>query len=179
MEEENLTIETQAQDAGSTSGAGDTAVTHSESLTLEEINAITGMSYKSKDSALKSIKDMKSMAGKAADLSGRPVEKQEDVAARIKALELDAFYARNPQHETNREILEALAETHGVSVKEATDLPAYKRIATAVEPREPRTVADSNNRVSPAPSSKEELASVIGDADKMAEYVTNKFILNK
>lgn len=93
--EENQTEETQADESQLTSPAGDEAVTQPESLSLAEINAITGMTYKTKEAALKSIKDMKSMAGKAASLEGQApdIAKMQAQIAEQEAAELPAYTA--------------------------------------------------------------------------------------
>lgn len=171
------TEETQVDDSQLKSATGDEAVTQPEALTLAEINEITGMSYKSKEAALKSIKDMKSMAGKAADLSGKTV----DIASlqtEIENLKEREFLARNPQVETNLEVLKLIAKGAGVSLQEAAELPQFKSLteAKAGEPVTKRTIASSNNRTVQSTNDQafnaEEHA---GDATKMGEFVVNQF----
>ena len=183
MDPANPTAVPQADGVDVTPAAGDAAATNAATLTLDEINAITGKTYKDKETALKSLKDMSSMAGKAADQMGRKPETVTDTE-RIKALELDNFYARNPEHEANRDILEALADKNGVSVKEAIELPAYKsmleKTAASVETKKPRTVAAPNGRTAQPSSNKSPIQAAVatGDADAMAAAVTEAF-LNK
>jgi len=179
MEQEvNPTNEAQADDSQLKSAAGDEAVTQPEALTLAEINEITGMSYKSKEAALKSIKDMKSMAGKAADLSGKSV----DIAtlqAKVEELTEREFVARNPQVETNLEVLKLIAKGAGVSLQEAAELPQFKSLTVAQAGSETvtkRTIASSNNRIA-QPASTEAFSPQehAGDATKMGEFVVNQF----
>lgn len=173
-----LTNETQVDDSQLKSATGDEAVIQPETLTLTEINEITGMSYKSKEAALKSIKDMKSMAGKAADLSG----KTDDIASlktEIENLKEREFLARNPQVETNLEVLKLIAKGAGVSLQEAAELPQFKSLTvaqTGTEAVTKRTIAGSNNRTVQSTSDQvfnaQEYA---GDATKMGEFVVNQF----
>jgi hypothetical protein len=178
METENQTEETQVGDSQLKSAAGDEAVSTPEVFTLEELNAITGKTFKSKESALKSIKDMNSMAGKAADLIGndkKASETQAQYEARIAALEQEAFLARNPQHEANLELLQTLAKGAGVSLKEAAELPAYQKVIESAQQaaQSKRTIASPTNRV--APPAEPKVEEVFGDPLKSAEYVVNKF----
>lgn len=176
--EVNPTNETQVDDSQLKSATGDEAVTQPETLTLAEINEITGMSYKSKDAALKSIKDMKSMAGKAADLSG----KTDDIASlktEIENLKEREFLARNPQVETNLEVLKLIAKGAGVSLQEAAELPQFKTLMeskTGTEAVTKRTIASSNNRTVQSTSDTPfNAAEHAGDANKMGEFVVNQF----
>lgn len=161
MDEEHLTDETQPSAADVQAEGGDEAgspapdqnksATVESSLTLDEINSLLGKQYKDKDTALKSLKDMSSQAGKVADLLGRTEPKQEgDKDDRYRELEMEVFYARNPEHEANKNILEAFATQHKVSIKEAVELPEYKELSDklkgAEEAKERRTVVDSNRR---------------------------------
>lgn len=179
MEQEvNPTEETQVDDSQLKSATGDEAVTQPEALTLAEINEITGMSYKSKEAALKSIKDMKSMAGKAADLSGKTV----DIASlqtEIENLKEREFIARNPQVETNLEALKLIAKGAGVSLQEAAELPVFKSLTvaqTGTETSVKRTIASSNNRTVQSTSEQAFNAQEhAGDAAKMGEFVVNQF----
>lgn len=176
--EVNPTNETQVDAPQLSATTGDEAVTQPEALTLAEINEITGMSYKTKESALKSIKDMKSMAGKAADLSG----KTDDIASlktEIESLKEREFLARNPQIETNLEVLKLIAKGAGVSLQEASELPQFKTLMesrTGSENVTKRTIASSNNRVVQHTGNEvfnpQEHA---GDAQKMGEFVVNQF----
>jgi hypothetical protein len=179
MENEvNPTEVTQTDDSQLKSAVGDEAVTQPEALTLSEINEITGMSYKSKEAALKSIKDMKSMAGKAADLSG----KTDDIASlktEIESLKEREFLARNPQVETNLEVLKLMAKGAGVSLQEAAELPQFKTLMESqagTQAVSKRTIASSNNRVAqPASTDQFDPVAHAGDATKMGEYVVNAF----
>lgn len=179
MEQEvNPTEVTQTDDSQLKSAVGNEAVTQPESLTLTEINEITGMSYKTKEAALKSIKDMKSMAGKAADLSGKP----DDIArltAQVEELTEREFLARNPQAETNLEVLKLIAKGAGVSLQQAAELPQFKSLVETQSGSvaiNKRTIAGSNNRVAqPASTDAFNAAEHAGDATKMGEFVVNQF----
>lgn len=178
MEQEvNPTEATQVDDSQLKSATGDEAVTQPETLTLAEINAITGMSYKSKEAALKSIKDMKSMAGKAADLAGK-VDDIATLQARVEELTEREFVARNPQIEANLEVLKLMAKGAGVSLQEAAELPQFKSLleVTGSATQNRRTIASSNNRVAqPASTDTFKPEEHAGDPLKMGEFVVNSF----
>lgn len=190
--EENQTDDTQVSESQLNSETGDEAVSNADALTLSEINEITGKQYKDKSTALKSLKDMSSQAGKAADLEGKLKKAESEPSStedEIKALkeqiaqnQTDMFFAENPDHKSNRELLEALAVKHGVSVREAADLDSYKSLQESLkagkEAQSKRTVADSNKRVSSDTKEEERYKEAIGDRQKAASYVTEKFFSN-
>lgn len=178
MNEEHPTTDIQP-DAESTpaaggSEAGSPTVASSEdggSLTLAEINQLLGKQYKDKETALKSLKDMSSQAGKVSDLQGRK-EEADTLKERLEALELDNFFARNPEHESNREILEALALKYKTTVPKAVELDAYQEFAKRVEKKEKRTtVMDSKNRQ----QSSNDRQKALEDAKKTGEW--GKFLI--
>ena len=185
---DNQTPDTQLETVDVAAPSGEEAVSEPIALSLEEINEMTGKTYKDKDSALKSIKDMSSMAGRVADLQGKreepKVAKTPEAAddSRFQALETELFLSRNPSHEANLEVLQALASSAGVSLKEATELPAYTALYEKAvgydENQNKRTIAGSNNRVAQSDSNADELAEAIGDPNKSAEYVMKHFISN-
>lgn len=152
------------------------------SLSLAEINEITGMSYKDKDTALKSIRDLKSQAGKAADLEGKLKATSDtngktddgaynELRDQLNRLETENFYTKNP--DVNRDLVETIAKANGVSREEAMNSELYKN--TVAQP-EKRTVASSNNRVAQPESQEFNPADHKGDADALAAYVHNNFI---
>jgi hypothetical protein len=178
METENQTEGTQIDASQLNAPVGDEAVSTPEVFTLEELNAITGKTYKTKESALKSIADMNSMAGKAADLIGndkKVSETQTQYEARINALEQQVFLAENPQHVANLELLQTLAKGAGVTLAEAAELPSYQSVLERTNQATPskRTIASPTNRV--APPSEPSVEDVYGDPLKSAEFVVNKF----
>lgn len=186
MDTENPTNNAQP-DAVSTQAAGGNEAASTQdtsevaSLSLKEINEITGKQYKSKESALKSIRDMSKQAGKVADLEGQLTatltksEIEAQTSARIAELETDNFFARNPQHEANRDLLTELAKANGVSVKEAVELEVYQKILERMTPAgatQKRTVMDSSTRQAapaggafdPKGKTPDELAKHVADA---------------
>ena len=181
---ENQTEETQADSAHVTEPAGDEAESvATDSLTLAEINEITGMSYKDKETALKSIKDMKSQAGKAADLEGKLKQaasdgddaKYRELQEQLNQTKLEVFYSQNP--DVNRELAETIAKANGIDVREAVNTDLYKNTVTK-EP-EKRTVATSNNRVAQPAKDDFNPKDHAGDADALAKFVTEKYLMNK
>lgn len=192
MEEttETPTEETQAEESQLNSAAGDEADSvatgnsqdtqvNADSLSLAEINEITGMSYKDKDTALKSIKDMKSQAGKAADLEGKlkvaaaagDDAKYADLQEQLNQTKLEVFYSQNP--EVNKELVETIAKANGITPQEAINTDLYKNTVAAPAKR---TVADTNNRVAQPKSDEFNPKDHAGDADAMAKYVHEQFI---
>lgn len=178
MEDENLTQEAQVDESQLNSATGENeADSEPVSFTLEEINKLTGKQYKSKESALKSIEDMSKMAGKAADLLGKDKKLSEtktEYEERIAALETEAFLARNPQHESNLDLLQMLAKAEGVSLRQASELPAYQKVLEGQKTvPDKRTVADPQRRVQKP--KEPDITDVLGDAQKSGEYVAQHF----
>lgn len=184
-ETETLTNDTQADESQLNSAAGDEAEsvaadTSADTLSLAEINEITGMEYKDKETALKSIKDMKSQAGKAADLEGKikaakadPESTNEDVASlreELNQTKLEVFYSQNP--DVNKELVETIAKANGISPQEAINTDLYKN-TVAKEP-EKRTVAASNSRVA-QPANDFNPKDHAGDADALAKHVAENY----
>lgn len=188
---ETLTNDTQAEESQLNSAAGEVAESvatgdsnSADSLSLAEINEITGMSYKDKETALKSIKDMKSQAGKAADLEGKLKALNSDNTngqndAAIKALEeklnqtqLEVFYSKNP--DVNKELAETIAKANGIGIQEAVESELYKNVV-AKQP-EKRTVAASNSRVAQSTGEQFNPADHAGDATALAKYVTDTYL---
>lgn len=187
-QEENPTEVPQVEAESTPAATGDEAVSDANSLTLEEINNLTGKQYKDKETALKSIKDMSSQAGKAADLEGKlkealesGTETPDDVVKKLRdelrATQEDVFFANNPEHKENRKILEGIAKAEGVSLADALNSDVYKEVfeakKIAKESQSKRTIASSKNRQ--APAKQEDVNDVLGDPDKSAEFVVNNF----
>ena len=152
--DEHLTNGAQSDDASTPSADGTAAGSEGSNpsgdgstLTLAEINDLLGKQYKDKATALKSLKDMSSMAGKAADLSGRKDDQEvSSLKAEIEAIKLESWFARNPEHEGNRKILEALAKANNTSIEKAAELEEYQALVKPTSKPEKRTVVDSKNR---------------------------------
>lgn len=192
---ENPTEVTQAEasqlNAAAGSEAESVATDNANSLSLDEINAATGMNYKDRDSALKSIKDMKSQAGKAADLEGKIKAAQADpdtsddavqalqeqlnsLSQQLNQAQTDNFFSSNDEYSANRELIEKLARADGVSPAEVVESDMYKSVAKQPEKR---TVATSNNRVAQGSEDKQfNPAEHAGDADALAKYVTETYL---
>ena len=188
---ENLPEETHTDASQLNAAVGDEAVSvatdsdtvSTDSLSLAEINEITGRNYKDKASALKSIREMQSQAGKAADLEGKvkaaqadPETSDERLAAlqeQLTQTQLEVFYSQNP--DVNRELAETIAKANGIDIKEAVNTDLYKN-TVAKEP-EKRTVATSNSRVA-QPSANDTFDPKGKSADEIAEFVAKTYITN-
>lgn len=193
---ENPTEETQTEESQLNSAVGNEAVSEAtdsdSSLSLAEINEITGMSYKDKATALKSIKDMKSQAGKAADLEGKikaaqnnPNTSNEEVqelkeqlnqlSEQLSTSEKNSFFNGNDEYAANRELIEKLAKADGISVQDVVASDMYKNV---VKQPEKRTIAASNNRQAQS-SSDFNPNDHKGDATALAKYVAETYLTNK
>lgn len=186
MEEktENLTDDTQVDASLEKAAAGDEAESvATDGFSLAQLNELTGQNYKDVDTALKSIKDMQSQAGKAADLEGKlkAAQKSDDgsgksddqIAAlteQLNQLQQDTFYSQNP--EVNRALAETIAKANNLTPQEAIETDLYK---DTVGTTQKKTVADSNARVA-APKSDFNPEEHSGDAMALAKYVEDNFI---
>lgn len=168
------------------SPAGDEAVSNADNLSLAELNEITGLDFKSKEAALKSIRDMQSQAGKASDLEGKlkqavkePGETNAEYEERLARLEQENFFARNSEHEANRSLLEKIAKADGISLAQAVESTEYKAIfeaqQSANEAQSKRTVAASNNRVAQGGKDEFDPNQFVNNPRAAAEFVAEKF----
>lgn len=170
--------------AGAEADAVVTATTNADTLSLSEINEITGMSYKDKETALKSIKDMKSQAGKAADLEGKikaaqaaPSTSNDELATlkeKLNQTQLEVFYSNNPQYRANKELLETIAKANGMTAQEAAETDLFKN-TVAKEP-EKRTVAQPSSKIAPSGDKPFNAADHSGDADALARFVAQTYL---
>jgi len=181
METENQTEETQVDDSQLKSAAGNEAESvATDSLTLSEINDLTGKTYKDKESALKSIKDMSSQAGKAADLEGKlkkvetPNKQLTAVQEQLSQLQNDAFFKDNEDFNTNRELIEKIAKADGISNQEVVETELYKSVSGTVASQSTRTVASTNGRVAQSAASKE-FDPKGKSPDELAAFVTGTY----
>ena len=183
METENQTEETQVDESQLNSAAGDEAESvATDSLTLAEINSLTGKTYKDKESALKSIKDMSSQAGKAADLEGKlakaneskPEEQLNSLQTQLSQLQNDAFFKDNQDYSDNRELIEKIAKADGISNAEVVETELYKSVSGTVASQSKRTVASSNGRVAQSSASKE-FDPKGKSPDELAAFVTETY----
>jgi len=121
-----------------------------ETLTLEELNTLTGKQFPSKDSALKSIKDTFAAVVKKSDKIIEEVVSSEQISSiskELKSLRTDMFYKDNPEYAEYREIISKL----GDDPSETVNSDAFKKIFEKAKGFEGiqnnRTVLESNPRI--------------------------------
>lgn len=158
-------------DVTSSEGEGqESANQSSNNVTLEQLEAITGKSYKSVDKALKSIKDTQNYVG---DLGSKVSQYEErygsldntdnddssksdddsgnDNTLTKEEYERDRWFDKNDQYEEHREVIEALAERNNVPVSEVVEMEGFKSLLESrnelQELKSKQSVAVSNNRI--------------------------------
>lgn len=120
-----------------------------EALSLEDLNKHLGKDFKTKDAALKALKDTFSYVGKKEE----NVEKElrEKGFMTREELENEFFFRDNPQHSGNQDILRAIAKDQGISLAKAAQTESYKKLYEASakyeEFQSSQSVMDSNPRI--------------------------------
>lgn len=157
MENENNPLDTLARDFEfeSGDGAGDVG-NSSETLTLSEINALTGRNYKDKDTALKAVKETYSMVGKAGKiekeykLMSEQLQEKESALGEIKQIKEQLFYSENPQYKPYKETISAM----GGNPSEVVEKEAFKKIFADLsefeKTKNAKSVLESNPRIGQA-----------------------------
>lgn len=105
-----------------------------DGMTLEELNASLGKQFKSKDAAIKAIKDTFSYVGK----KNPGVSPNE-----ITELKNELFFTKNPALEQHRDLLEAVALKNNVPLHEAAALDSFKSYVEKAEGYEKTQAAKS------------------------------------
>lgn len=132
MPDENITPDSLPQE-GQPSGDGQGAVVDkqpapvpSDSLSLAEMNAFLGKNFTDIETAKKAIKDTFNYVGKKAE----PDEDLLKAKGYLTKEQLDneLFFRDNPDHASNKSILEALAKANNVSIQEAAKMDSYKKL---------------------------------------------------
>jgi hypothetical protein len=95
-----------------------------EALTLEQLNAITGKKFPTREAALKSIADTYKFVGKRKEDVAREVETK-DFISRAE-FETSMFYKDNPALAQHRDVIDAFAKANGISAIEAAANPSLK-----------------------------------------------------
>jgi len=191
MEEDNRPSDTVPADSDVKPAEGDEKVSDESqpgesdiaSLSLEELKGTLGREFKSKEDALKSIKDTYAFVGKKQEAA--PEQSKEEPSARdeIDNLKQELFFTQRPELKDARPILDALAKANGQSLQEAAESDVFKETFSKIkgfdESQEKRTVMDGARRFDGgAEDTQKEFSNAIGDKEKMAEF-TIKHFLNK
>lgn len=188
-EEQKPTQETHPDSSQLNASGGDEAVTETAVDPLAIINEATGREYKDLDTAMSSIKEWQKQASQKvnieAELNKAKETPQTDEELRAQVAELsnrlnetttDTFFVQNPEHASNRGLLEKIAKADGISIAEAVNSESYKPVfeamQTAADVQSKRTVAVPNGRVS---QPVQDEAPAAGDKKAAGQYVYDKF----
>lgn len=100
-----------------------------EALTLDELNAFTGKSFPTKESALKSIKDTYRAVVQ------RPQVPHVDPNQYVSRSEFEeaTFYANNPDYKAHSELISALAAKHNKPLNEVVQMDSFKSVYEKVK----------------------------------------------
>lgn len=125
-----------------------------EGLKLEEINSILGKNFTDVETAKKAIKDTFNYVGKKQDDVKEDLTKAGYMTK--EEFEKEIFFRDNPDHSKNKDVLEALAKTKGISLREASQHDSYKALyegATNYEKSQSlKSVLEPNPRLASAMS---------------------------
>lgn len=135
MENENISEDAVTGEDGVTSPEGSTTV--SDNIGLKELNEIYGTEFKTKEDALKSIKETKNFVGKRkedfiaeakqkilAEIGDRGIDTSNFVTK--SELEKEKFYAGNPNLKGLETIIEAVKKDKNISYEEVLNLDELK-----------------------------------------------------
>lgn len=184
MDEDNRTSDTIPDDVDVASSEGNekvSAQTPNEgadltSLSLEELNGVLGRQFKTKEGALKSIKDTYAFVGKQKGESGEKEATSSN--EEIEALRTELYFTQNPDLNDARPILEALAKANGQSVQEAAQTELFQQTLSKIKgaDQEKATVMEGNRRFVPGEDQQKEFADAVGNKEKMATYVLKNYL---
>lgn len=187
MEEDNRPSDAVPVDSDVRSTEGDEKVSANpdnegaDALSLEELNATLGRQFKTKEGALKAIKDTYAFVGKS-----KEEKKSEQTAVtsndEIESLKTELFFTQNPDFKDARPILEALAKANGQSIQAAAESDAGKdvlsKFAEFGKHQEKETVMEGNRRFSVGEDQQKEFTDAVGNREKMAQYVLKHYLPN-
>jgi len=132
MEEDN-TLETITDDADVTSTDGEEAVEGNPSednSIAKTLSEVLGKEFKDDATALKAVKDTFSYVGKKREQVAEEVKNEVDTSNLVTKEQYlnDMFYAKNPQHEPLRDVIDSMAKAKGQSVAEVIESDPYKKV---------------------------------------------------
>jgi hypothetical protein len=161
MDEDNITQEgnagaSQLNAAAPEGAVGTVTKDQADSLSLAEINKLTGKNFPSRESALKSITDTFSYVGKKRDDVAREVKAEisasdvtDKLARELEEMRKERFFDRNPKYAepSVRKLLERI----GGNPEQVVDSPEFKTLFEKVsgydESQKLKTVLGSNPRI--------------------------------
>lgn len=149
---DNLSPEPLVGDAQLTSSNGGGTVS-SPALSLADLNATLGSTFKDTDTALRALKDTQSFVGKRKEDIANEVRSSiapSNVASKddIQALKSDLFYSQNPQYKPYQNMLNKL----DADPSQAANMPEFKDVFERAQKADAidnsRSVVSSNSRLS-------------------------------
>ena len=128
-----------AVDSGAVNGGG------ADVLTVQEIEAALGKTFKTKDAALKSIKDTYSYVGTKIE----PVKTgtDETVLNEIKNLKESIFYSQNPQYTPYKAVISKISENPADAITTAEFKTMFENLIAFEKTNKTKSVLDTNSRI--------------------------------
>jgi predicted lactoylglutathione lyase len=126
---------------------------------VDEVEAITGKEFPSEEAARKAVEDTFSHVGKQKEQVKDEVKKEENFVTEDE-FRTELFFERNPDHQENREIIEALADKYDAEPSDVVEMDAYQKVRGGSESQndseQEDKVMDSDSRRSASTSSADE-----------------------
>lgn len=128
----------------------------SDSISLDEIKEVLGKDFPSKEAALKSVKDTYNHVGQkqetankeaARNLDGDVKDLLENQAKSIAELTKDNFYAKNPQFEAVKDLIEDSGKDRSEFVKSDAFKQVFEKVQGFDKTQEAENVLKSNPRI--------------------------------
>jgi hypothetical protein len=170
MENENLTPEALPEVSTTTDGETGTVDTSTpESLTLEELNEHLGKKFKTKEGALKALKDTFSYVGTA--------KKDSTPNSEVQELKTQMFFLQNPDYANElRPVLEAISKANNISLEEAAKTEVFTTTAERFKGAQPQknTVMPSSSRMA-VPETAKRIQDARGNVSELAKIVNERF----
>lgn len=116
-----------------------------ETISVKELEQILGKTFKTKDSALKSVKDTYAFVG--APKPAAPSVADETIKNELKGIKADLFYSQNPQYAPYKAVISKMGEnpTDVIGTEEFKNV--FDNLAAFDKLQKSKTVLESNSRV--------------------------------
>ena len=146
---ENLSTETLVGAETNVPAANGGVTVETPALTLAELNATLGSTFKDAPTALRALKDTQSYVGKRKEDIASEL-KPSDVASKsdIQSLKSDLFYSQNPQYKPYAEMLGKLSTDPAEAVNNPVVKELIEKASKADEVEQSRSIVSSNSRLS-------------------------------
>lgn len=161
-----------ATPAGSENGSN----VSSDTLSLSEIQNITGRKYSSLEDARKGLKETYTYVGKKQE-TVKPMDTSNFASKEeIAQLKEENWYARHPEHEALREVISALSLKTGKPLEEVITLDSYKQVYDKTQGydkiQSAKSVLESNPRLNATHSKMSEAKDMVKEAMNASDSVT-------